>query len=257
MIKRGWLEGVQDKVAQLHELLAFLGIAYPEQWQDMWDEAAIDFRKAPSFQSDEYALSAWLRQGEREAQDIICVPFTDRKVFKQTLMTIRSLTVEPPEIFQPALEKLCAAAGVAVVFVPELAKTHVCGATRWLSPQKALIQLSLRYKTDDHLWFTFFHEAAHILLHSKKEIFLDDKDASAPQEQEANTFAADFLISQHDLQRFIATDTFRRKHGIQEFAQSIGIAPGIIVGRLQRDGKLPHSHCNDLKQHLAWTEKAE
>ncbi|MFN8491179.1 MAG: hypothetical protein U0350_26520 [Caldilineaceae bacterium] len=38
-------------------------------------------------------------------------------------------------------------------FVPELAQLRVCGATRWLTPNKALLQLSLRYKTNDHLWF--------------------------------------------------------------------------------------------------------
>ena len=62
----------------------------------------------------------------------------------------------------PKLQGRCAAAGVAVVFVPALPKTGVSGATRWLHPQKAIIQLSLRYKSNDHLWFTFFHEAGHI-----------------------------------------------------------------------------------------------
>jgi len=61
---------------------------------------------------------------------------------------------------------------VAIVFVPELPKLRVSDATRWLASNKALIQLSLRYKTDDHLWFTFFHDAGHILLHGKREMFL-------------------------------------------------------------------------------------
>jgi Zn-dependent peptidase ImmA (M78 family) len=68
------------------------------------------------------------------------------------------------------MQELCAGAGVAVVFVPALPKTGVSGATRWINSNKALIQLSLRYRTDDHLWFTFFHEAGHILLHGKKEL---------------------------------------------------------------------------------------
>ncbi len=71
----------------------------------------------------------------------------------------------------------CAAVGVAVVLVPELPGTRVSGATRWLTPGKALIQLSLRYKSDDQLWFTFFHEAAHVLLHGKRDLFIEDLGA--------------------------------------------------------------------------------
>ncbi len=115
------------------------------------------------------------------------------------------------------------------------------------------MQLSLRYKTDDQLWFTFFHEAGHILLHGKRQVFLeiDGKD-SEEDEDEANTFASDILIPPIQWQQFIAQDTYRTKVGIQEFAQKIGIAPGIVVGCLQHEKLLPFSHCNDLKRFLQW-----
>ena len=51
-----------------------------------------------------------------------------------------------------------------------------------------------RYKKDDFFWFTFFHEAAHLLLHSKKETFVDDGTDNDVIENEANDFATDFLI---------------------------------------------------------------
>ncbi|MHB1330034.1 MAG: ImmA/IrrE family metallo-endopeptidase [Gemmatimonadales bacterium] len=92
------------------------------------------------------------------------------------------------------LRDSCAAAGVVVVFVPELPKTRVSGATRWVTAEKALIQLSLRYKTNDHLWFTFFHEAAHILLHGKRLIFIESNGSSeAEEEAQANAWASDWL----------------------------------------------------------------
>jgi len=76
---------------------------------------------------------------------------------------------------------------VAVAFVPELPKSRASGATRWLSASKALVQLSLRYKTNDHLWFTFFHEAAHILLHGKRLIFLESHGSTqSDEEKEGN-----------------------------------------------------------------------
>jgi hypothetical protein len=131
----------------------------------------VEFRQTFAFQSDLGAVAAWLRRGEIEAAEIDCVIY-DASKFKETLQQVRALTIEPPEIFQFEVVRLCAAAGVAVVFVPELPKTRTCGATRWLNPNKALIQLSLRYKTNDHLWFAFFHEAGHILLHGKRNVFL-------------------------------------------------------------------------------------
>jgi HTH-type transcriptional regulator/antitoxin HigA len=60
-----------------------------------------------------------------------------------------------------------------VVIVKELPGCSVNGATFWLNPEKAVIQLSLRYRSDDHLWFNFFHEAGHIVLHGKRETFLE------------------------------------------------------------------------------------
>jgi len=140
-----------------------------------------------------------------------------------------------------------------VVFIPALPKTRASGVTRWLSPEKALIQLSLRYKTDDHLWFSFFHEAGHILKHGKREIFIDGDDIGMDEikEDEANRFASDFLIPRKNYSQLIENKIFT-KATIQRFAEEIKIAPGIVVGRLQHDDRLPMSHCNDLKRRFKW-----
>ena len=88
--------------------------------------------------------------------------------------------------------KLCNASGVVLAILPQLTKFPVCRMARWLSPSKPLISLTLRYKTNDHFWFSFFHEAAHILFHSKKEVFVDttSKDNNkSDEEKEADTWA--------------------------------------------------------------------
>ena len=76
-------------------------------------------------------------------------------------------------------------------------KVPVYGASCWLNPEKALIQLSLRGKTTDILWFTIFHEIGHIIKHSKKEIFIEIDDKSVEkslEELEADQYAAETLI---------------------------------------------------------------
>ena len=136
----------------------------------------------------------------------------------------------------------------------QLKSLGVCGSTRWLTPSKALIQLSLRYKTNDQFWFTFFHEAGHVLLHGKRAVFLDeDAPVDDLREEEANAFARDMLIASADFQRLLSQH--RRSYFsagmITQFAEEIGIAPGVVVGRLQHNNLLPKSHLNKLKQRIA------
>jgi HTH-type transcriptional regulator / antitoxin HigA len=163
------------------------------------------------------------------------------------------LTVEPVCVFRKALVNLCADAGVAVVFVQELPNTGIDGSTQWLTSTKALVQLSLGYETDDQLWFTFFHEAGHILLHGKRQIFLeiDHKDREK-EECEADVFASNMLINRTQWQRFTAQKSYCTQTAIEEFAHKVGIASGIVVGRLQHEQLLPSDHYNGLKRRLEW-----
>ena len=250
MIKLGWIKKADNKVFQLEETLRFFGVASPKQWETLWNEYNVIYRQTQKSRSKVESVSAWLRKGELDAQRISCAPFNKAK-FREALDKIRDLTREDPDVFQPRLTELCAAAGVAFVFVPELPKTGVYGATRWMG-DKAVIQLSLRYKSNDHLWFTFFHEAGHILKHSRKEVFIEGGKRASDKEKDADTFAMNKLIPPERLK-----DLLRELNGytlelIIRFAKEINIAPGIVVGRLQHDGTLPKSHGNGLKVFYSW-----
>jgi HTH-type transcriptional regulator/antitoxin HigA len=242
----------------LDALLRFFGVASPAQWQKMWLGAQVAFRKAPAFESDPYAVSAWLRKGEIDAQRIDCAPYDEAK-FRKALGKIRRLTMEAPDAFQAEAMNLAAQAGIALVFVPEIPRTRLSGATRWLSSDKGLIQLSLRYKSDDQLWFTFFHEAGHIVLHKKRDVFIEDSSCmDSKTEAEANAFASDSLIPPDEFRRFVSEvgASIISRSAIQLFARRIGIAPGIVVGRLQHEKLLRHSFCNGLKRRLVWAQTA-
>ncbi len=252
MMRRSWIPPCTNKPQQVLEALKFFGVASPEAWRNIWERKVIEYRKSNALKSKFGAVTTWLRQGEIEAQEIECAPY-NADAFREALNRIRALTVEPVSFFQEELVRLCANAGVAVVFVQELPKIGICGATQWLTSTKALVQLSLRYKTDDQLWFTFFHETGHILRHGKRQLFLEiDQKDREEDEDEANAFASNLLINHIQWQRFIGHDSYCTKVGIKEFAKKIGIAPGIIVGRLQYEKLLPYDHCNDLKRYLEW-----
>ena len=253
LVRRGAIEDRTDITAQFRELLRFFGVASYPAWKKVWLQPQASFRQSKAFRVDRYALASWLRLGELEALDIDCQPF-DRARFKDALAEARGLTTVDPSEFVPRLVGLCAEAGVAVIFVPEIQGTRASGAARWLSPTKAVIQLSLRHKTDDHLWFSFFHESGHILLHGKKQVFIEIEGSKPDEEQEedeANSFAASILIPpkfNEDLMRL------RTLAEIRQLASEVGIAPGIVVGRLQKEDLLDYSRGNGLKRRFKFVE---
>lgn len=256
LIDRGVLpQEPSDKVSRVQQMLAFFGVANVEAWRELWLQPVASFRRSQSFKADPGAVAAWLRLGEVAAQDLSCKPF-DAGELRATLPRLRALTVEPPERFLARVQALCADVGVAVIVTREVSGARVSGATRWLTPTKALVQLSLRYKTDDQFWFTLFHELAHVLLHGKKDVWIEDEvpgDAGAedPLEQEANRVAAEVLIPrQHDRQ----LRTLRSLSAVRAFADEVGLAPGIVVGRLHRDGILRYEVGQHLKRRLQLPE---
>lgn len=250
LVKRKKLERQTDRVHVLKAVLRLFGVADVKAWQNIWLTPAIAYRRSSVFLGKPEVMATWLRLGELEGREIQCAAF-DRGKFKNVLDQVRGLTVEQPDVFIPKMQTLCESAGVAVVLVPEIKNAPVSGATRWLTSEKAMIQLSLRYKTNDQFWFTFFHEAGHILLGGKKETFIDVNHEKGPAEEEADRFAADHLIPQHKKEELSQLKT---EPAIKRFAKSIGIAPGIVVGRLQHDKIIRYDQFNGLKIRYQWAK---
>lgn len=252
LVKLGWIEKHKDKIEQLRELLSFFGVASPDQWAEEWTAPSAVFRNSRAFEANEAAVAAWLRRGEIEGREMPCNPF-DAELFRSSLTSYRGLTRQPIEDAIKDLIRTAAMAGVAVVFIKGVKGVRASGATRWLSPDKALMQLSLRYKRADQLWFTIFHEAGHILLHGKKRVFLEGNGAEDDDEDEANEFAADLLMPPRDYRRFIARRRFTSL-SIKQFAKEQGIAAGIVLGRLQREKHVGYNRLNALHDYLKWAD---
>ena len=242
----------RSRPSLVDECLRFFGVASPDEWRTHYLGMECTFRRSRAEQSDVGAISAWLRLGEREAekQD---GPSYDRTGIQAALDKIRELTVESPEVFEPRVRALLRQSGVGFVLVPAIPHAHVSGVARWLRPRYPLIQLSLYGKTNDRFWFTFFHEAAHLLLHAgdKKSVWLDDatsKPAADRAEEEANAWAADQLIPPQSASELAGLHT---KASVKAFARRIGIHPGIVVGRLQHDRSISFKQLNDLKVNFS------
>jgi plasmid maintenance system antidote protein VapI/Zn-dependent peptidase ImmA (M78 family) len=253
MVRFEWLRDQAEESEMVDACLRFFGVPDKSTWQEVYGRPLelAAFRTSSSFDSHPAAVAAWLRQGELEARAVACETW-DPQRFRDVLLAVRPLTRQKdPARFIPQLIAHCADAGVAVVVLRAPTGCRASGATRFLSPQQGLLLLSFRYLSDDHFWFTFFHEAAHLLLHGRSALFLETADPlNSVYEREANEFAAQILIP--DRFRSELNQLTLTANNIIRYAIRIGISPGIVVGQLQHTRRLRHDQMNRLKRRFRW-----
>ena len=247
LVEREYLPQSESDVARIGRLLEFFRVASVDAWEAQYGNTNVDFRHSPSFDSDEKVIITWLRLGEIEAEQQECAHY-NKSQFQKAVQSIRNLTREPIDIALKQAEKLCNEAGVALALVKPLKRMALSGAAWWLSPRKAIIQLTARHNTDDHLWFSFFHEAAHVLFHSKRDVYVDGNNGSeTKQESEADRWASNLLIPELAWKQIAQVSPLSAQF-VRDFAKEQGIAPGIVVGRLQHESVIPwRSPLNSLK----------
>jgi len=257
LAKLGEVARTTKPLVRVAELQRFFGVAsltaIPEvrRYQAAFRQgAASRHRRSPE------ALAAWLRLGEIEARRLDCAVF-DKQRLERSLPDLRALTAQAPEVFEPALTTVLAAAGVALVICPHFPGTRVHGATFWVGRGKAALMMTIRGAWADVFWFGLFHELGHILLHGRQEVILENDDADPAlqaREDEADQFASDSLIPPDDYLRFVASRHFSGAD-IEAFASEIGIDSGVVVGRLQHDGHLRHDERNALRTRFTWASE--
>lgn len=248
LIERNFIQASKDKVVQLKEVLKFFGVSSVSSYKSIWDEPKVAARRSTCFESAPGHAAAWIRQGEIQAQKISCNPYSESR-FKEALNEIRELTVSEPKVFVPEMQRLCSDAGVAMVLVPRMQKVPWNGATKWISPAKAMILLSIRGKREDKLWFSFFHEAGHVLHDNKKNLYIGNDDKNKDEvEKRADEFASNFLIPSKYKDMIPELNS---KAKIISFAKELNISPGIVAGQYQYLTS-KWTWYNDLIRKLKW-----
>jgi addiction module HigA family antidote len=253
--KAGYIVSAKATHETLSGVLRFFGVASVQAWQNVYEvevNEMADYRKSATNQTTIASVAAWLRLGELAFQQQSIVPFNKQK-FKEDLEgAIRELAATQPDDYASRLQQLAAASGVAVIFTPSFSKAPLCGATRWIDGNP-VIQLTDRYKTNDQFWFTFYHEAGHVLKHGKKEIFIEPEKGHTgkdTKEEEANAYASEILLPKSAHKALLALPT---GHTIVQLAETYQIHPGIVVGRFQHLTK-NFTKYNDLKVKIKLPE---
>ena len=243
MVKKGWLPSGDTAHERTAAMLDFFGFVHHSAWEDYYfnQQLKVAFRISLANTNEPYAISAWLRKGELQAAALSAKAYSEKK-FREMLPALKLIMAKQPTDFFSRLQAVCLDAGVKVVHTPSLPKAPICGSTRWLH-DTPLIQLTGRYNRNDSFWFTFFHEAGHILLHGKKDVFLEkveytDKDLL--KEKEADAFAVKWTLTEEEEAIVLAAAPLDEKK-IRSFAEQFQTHPAIIIGRLQHKQLIPYS----------------
>ena len=135
--------------------------------------------------------------------------------------------------------------GIVCVIEKHLPESHLDGATMLYDTNRPVIGLTLRYDRLDNFWFVLFHEIGHIFLHlfdgGVCDFFDADSESYPSQdsdhssiEDEADQFALNTLIPSERwkkcMSRFSPSDA-----SVQIDADSLGISPSIIAGRIRHE----------------------
>lgn len=244
----------ETRRTELRRRLAFFGVGTLAAWEHRYgrDRVATHFRTSAAFASLEGAVSLWLRQGELEASLVDTETWAPNALRARLPDIVGLSRIAKPARFLPRLKQLLAEAGVALVVLRAPNQCRASGASRLIRPDKAMILLSFRYRSDDHFWFTVLHEIGHLLLHGARA-FVDEDDTPDDEcEREANGFAASVIVPAKSWERL---EEFEPSYkDITRFAVSVGVSAGLILGQLQHVGRVPRDRMNFLRRHWTWRE---
>lgn len=247
MAAKGWVEKTRNRTEKVANLLKYFGVSSRNAWENLYlnGELKASFRISLAHAQSPEALSAWLRRGDIQAENIDAPAYSVTN-FKKSLPALKTIMAKQPDNFFLQAQEICRSAGVKIVYTPCLPKAPINGVARWINNNTVpLIQLSCRQKRNDIFWFSFFHEIGHILLHGKKDVFLENisyADKDEEKEKEADEFAVSWTFSKAEEAEFTA-QIERGMNGTElaAYAKKIGTHPGIIIGRMR--------HLNILPQH--------
>lgn len=252
MMEFGWIPVVKNSEDKVKALLSFFQVSTEKAWEDYYlnQQLKVAFRISLTGTKEPHAISAWLRQGEIQAAEMEVNEFSE-KALREAIPAMKELCARQPADFAQVLQEECAKVGVKLVYTPCLPKAPINGSTRWINDVPC-IQMTGRHKRNDIFWFTFFHELGHILLHGKKDIFLEDieyADKQKEKEEEADAFSSRIQLSQAEENEIIKNGDFSAD-SIRNYAEKFNVHPGIIVGRLQHKKVIPFTTHSNLIEKI-------
>ncbi|MEA3423042.1 MAG: helix-turn-helix domain-containing protein [Bacillota bacterium] len=237
--KLGWVPKTSNAEEKALNLRRFFEVSKLDILEDL-KTPGIACRKLGASGNVDYSLAVWAQKARIEAREYDLSPI-NLSGLKSVLPRIREMTIMDPEDFCGELIKMLAKYGIAIVFLPHIGGSFLHGAT-FYEGKNIVMGLTARGKDADRFWFSLFHEINHILSgHINNPSGTSDSD-----EEESDIFAKNILIPSDQYNDYIERECFSKKC-IIEFANVLGVAPCIVLGRLQKENYVPYNRYHDLK----------
>ena len=240
MAKFGWVLETRDAKERVVYLRKFFEVVELSLLRN--DKITrIACRRLAITEKSDLALMAWAQEAKIKARDIKTAPINIKGLIA-AMPEIRKMTMLKPKDFCPQIKNCLADCGIALVFLPHLKGSFLQGAS-FMDGNKIVVGLTTRGKDADKFWFSLFHELAHIALGHVGQ----PGGTSEDDEKAADKWSSDTLITDEDFEAFRKDRDYSERSVIQ-FAKTQGIAPGIVVGRMQLEGLIKYSMLNNLKE---------
>lgn len=260
MRRFGWLaKNIRHRNCLAEELLSFFGCKSLPEWGERYSTGigAVAFRTSLSFPADDMATLVWLRIGEMQADRTQVRPYSVAE-FKDLLPNLKQISAHKrPASIMERLRDACYSAGVNVTSARAPLGCRASGASWFDANGNPVIHLSFRHLSDDHLWFTFFHEAAHIILHGHSHIDGDGVLSMSAEDErhelEADLYAREMLLPEQFRTRLVRFGG-STPNAIRRVAREAGVTPGIVVGQLEKENVIPYGRLSTMKRRYRWGE---
>lgn len=253
LARRGYVEQTSNREKRVENLWKYFGV---NSLLSVRETEPVLFRQRNKSKVKVGTIAAWLRSGELEAKKQE-LPAYSESGLKQSLEKIKQLFRKPANEYSAEIRNVLRDSGVSLVYTPHFAGSGVSGAVRWVN-ENPVIQLSLLGAYADMFWFNLFHEIGHLLLHGKKDKFIEfnDRNLSAVQEKEkeADKFASNELLSSKIYNEFVEKSDFS-KLAIKKLADEVGIDAGIIAGHLCHDKYVNWREVASLRSRLKFVDE--
>lgn len=186
MAKHGWIIDVTKKTERVVHLRKYFELAELKYLQTTL-VPKIACRKLSEKEKDDCALIAWAQKARLEARKIETKPI-DIERLKEILPVLRKKLELDPNELHAQVKELLANCGIAIVFLPDMSKFFLHGAT-FLDGNKIVVGLTMCGKDKNEFGLSLFHELAHIIYgHIEK-----NNDISEEEEKWADEYAQNIM----------------------------------------------------------------
>lgn len=205
---------------------------------------------------NQYVMGAWVRMCQLIGEKSTVKNIFDKSSIGLLIDSLKKIMCNNRQDLQRSLIELFSQFGIQLSLVRHFKGAPVQGYICKRNDGSYQMVLTLRKAWADIFWFSLFHELGHIYNGdvTQKRKFVDYERGSV-EEAAADQFACDHLLSPDAYMDFCKVANFQRS-SIVDFAKSQGVKPYIVIGRLQRERRLPYGAFNDLKLRYKWKETA-